>query len=86
MDIPIATADAFADFVRRTRIERGLTQEELAKRAGRSRKWVTGVERQEIMPTLPAVISVAKALGYALVLEPFLEEDSDIIATILGDQ
>jgi transcriptional regulator with XRE-family HTH domain len=48
--------------VRRARIEKGLTQEELAERAGTSQFYVSSLEAGRRNPTVVTVASLAKAL------------------------
>ena len=49
--------------IRRLRLERGLTQEELAARIRITRNYVGKIERQENSPTVAMVERIAKALG-----------------------
>lgn len=49
--------------VRRARIEKGLTQEELAERAGTSQFYVSSLEAGRRNPTVVTVVSLAQALG-----------------------
>lgn len=49
--------------VRRVRIEKGLTQEELAERAGTSQFYISSLESGRRNPTVVTVASLAKALG-----------------------
>jgi transcriptional regulator with XRE-family HTH domain len=65
----IRTSPDFGGFVRTRRVELGITQDELAHAVGRSRRWLYDVETGASAPTLPAVIELAKALGYQLTLE-----------------
>jgi transcriptional regulator with XRE-family HTH domain len=52
--------------IRRLRLERGLTQEELAARIRITRNYVGMIERQENSPTVAMLERIAKAL----VIEP----------------
>ncbi len=50
--------------IRRIREEKGLTQEQVAKRAGVTKQYVTMLERgARKAPTLPVLQRLAKALG-----------------------
>ncbi|UUE20064.1 MULTISPECIES: helix-turn-helix transcriptional regulator [unclassified Microbacterium] len=60
---------AFAQFVRRTRLARNITQDELAQAVGKSRRWVHDLENGKVDPSLSAAVSVAAALEYTVSLE-----------------
>ena len=49
--------------IRRLRLERGLTQEELAARIRITRNYIGMIERQENSPTVAILERIAKALG-----------------------
>jgi transcriptional regulator with XRE-family HTH domain len=51
------------DNIKRTRLAAGLSQEELARRAGLDRTYVSGVERAVRNPTLKVIERLAGALG-----------------------
>ena len=51
-----------AQNLRRLRQDRGLTQEELADRAGLNRNYVGMVEREENAPTIDTLEALAKAM------------------------
>ena len=58
--------------LRRLRQKRGLSQEELADRAGLNRNYVGMIEREENAPTVDALEQLAKALdSTARVLDYF---------------
>jgi transcriptional regulator with XRE-family HTH domain len=48
--------------LRRLRKKRGLSQEELADRAGLNRNYIGMIEREENAPTVDALEQIAKAL------------------------
>ncbi|WP_374572471.1 helix-turn-helix domain-containing protein [Phenylobacterium sp.] len=54
---------AFGGNVRRLRLERGLTQEQLAFEAQLDLTYVGGIERGRRNPTLLVMVRLAKALG-----------------------
>jgi transcriptional regulator with XRE-family HTH domain len=49
--------------LRRLRREKGLSQEELADRAGLNRNYIGMIEREENAPTVDTLEALAKALG-----------------------
>jgi transcriptional regulator with XRE-family HTH domain len=53
----------FGDKVRELRRAKGLSQEELAFRAGVHRNYLGGIERGERNPALDNIAAIAKALG-----------------------
>ena len=58
---------AFAANVRRTRTERGLTQERLAELAGLHRTYIGSIERAERNVSIDNMARVARALNVPLV-------------------
>lgn len=56
----------FGNLVRKTREEAGLSQEELADRAGLDRSYLGGVERGERNPTLIVIGKIANGLGLSV--------------------
>ena len=66
MASPEDTADALARNLRRLRTERGLTLEELAKRAGVSRSMLIQIEQKRVNPTLATLVRLAQALDVGL--------------------
>ena len=66
MTSPEETADALARNLRRLRGERGLTLDELAKRAGISRSMLIQIEQQRVNPTLAILVRLAQALDVGL--------------------
>ena len=66
MTSPEDTADALARNLRRLRAERGLTLDELARRAGISRSMLIQVEQKRVNPTLATLVRIAQALDVGL--------------------
>lgn len=58
--------DVFGEAVRSARVAAGLTQENLANKAGIDRSYIGGVERGERNPTLVVVKKIARGLGLTL--------------------
>ena len=58
-----AAAAAFGSVVRERRKERGLSQEELAHRAGVERSHMGKIERGEHLPNLVMILSIADVLS-----------------------
>jgi transcriptional regulator with XRE-family HTH domain len=56
----------FAGRVRELRLARGLSQEQLAFKAGIHRTYLGGIERGERNPTLKNIVSIAEALDITL--------------------
>jgi transcriptional regulator with XRE-family HTH domain len=52
--------------IRRLRVEQGLSQEELADRAGLHRTYISGVERAVRNPTITVLEKIAIGLGVPL--------------------
>jgi transcriptional regulator with XRE-family HTH domain len=59
----LRVSDSFPPNLRRVRHQAGLSQEELAFRAGVTRNYVGGLERGEKSPTLRTLDKLAEALG-----------------------
>ena len=49
--------------VRRFRLEKGLTQEELAEQAGFSQQYISGLERGSRNPTVVTLFEIGQVLG-----------------------
>jgi transcriptional regulator with XRE-family HTH domain len=52
--------------IKKGRIEQRLQQQELAKRAGISRKYLSEIEREQVDPRFSIVQRIARALGISL--------------------
>ena len=66
MPSPEDTAAALARNLRRLRGERGLTLDDLAKRAGVSRSMLIQIEQRRVNPTLATLVRLAQALDVGL--------------------
>lgn len=53
----------FGEIVRELRLQRELTQDQLAELAGTERSHISALERAEKGPTLATILSLANALG-----------------------
>ena len=53
----------FGEVLRELRLERGLTQDEMAERAGTERSHISALERAEKGPALATIFSLAEGLG-----------------------
>lgn len=67
---PIQTSRAFGSAVRRARKERGLSQVELAARAGVGRPWLSELETGKRTAELGRALSVLSALDLAIAFVP----------------
>lgn len=57
------SSDRFGHVLKRVRIERGLTQEELADAAGLHRTEISLLERNRRKPLLETIVAVCRGLG-----------------------
>ena len=55
--------EAFGTFLSQLRKERGISQEDLARRCGVSRQTINAIENNKYDPTLSLAFSLAGALG-----------------------
>ena len=58
-----ALAAVFGEVVRELRLERGLTQDQLAEEAKTERSHISALERAEKGPSLATIFTIAPALG-----------------------
>lgn len=79
----LRSTNAFARFVRGTRLGADITQDELALAVGKSRRWVHDLEAGKVDPSLSAAIAAAAALGFTVSLER--SERSDVLDEIFED-
>lgn len=63
------TVAALGDELRRLRLDAGLTQAELAERAGVSRRWIGAAEKGYVGGEMGNLMMVVRALGMKLVFE-----------------
>ena len=56
----------FAQNMRRVRLEKGFSQDELGEQCGLTRNYIGNVERQENSPSLQSMEAIADALGVSL--------------------
>lgn len=67
---PIQTSRAFGSAIRRARTDRGLSQVELAARAGVGRPWLSELETGKRTAELGRALSVLSALDLAVTFVP----------------
>ncbi|WP_404435849.1 helix-turn-helix transcriptional regulator [Microbacterium aerolatum] len=65
----LQSATGFASFVRASRMNAHMTQQQLADAARKSRRWVSDLESGKVTPSLSAAIDVAAVLGYTVILD-----------------
>lgn len=73
-DVMIVTARELGTALRARRRELGLTQDELARRAGVTRQWMIRLERGHGTAELGLVLAVVRELGLAVDLQPTTEQ------------
>lgn len=56
----------FAQNMRRVRLEKGFSQDELGEQCGLTRNYIGNVERRENSPSLQSMEAIADALGVSL--------------------
>ncbi len=76
---PIQTSRAFGSAVRRARKERGLSQVELAARAGVGRPWLSELETGKRTAELGRALSVLSALDLAVTFVPVAGPDESAV-------
>lgn len=68
------TTKRFGEAVRKARMAKGLTQEDLAHNSGLDRSYIGGIERGERNPTVTVIEKIANGLDITLVdLFSFIE-------------
>ncbi len=76
---PIQTSRAFGSAVRRARKDRGMSQVELAARAGVGRPWLSELETGKRTAELGRALSVLSALDLAVTFIPVLGPDGSTV-------
>ncbi len=80
MSQPIHLVGSWSDLgraIKDARFEAGLTQQQLAERAGISRAWLARVEAGHRKAEIEYLIRAVSALGLSLALAPMPPDDSD---------
>lgn len=65
----IGNAGEFGRIVQSRRLSLGITQDDLATRVDKTRRWLYDVERGVRSPSLDATVQLASALGLTVMLE-----------------
>ena len=73
----IAPMSTSGDFIRQARLAAGLTQRQLAERAGRAVSVIGRWERGEVLPSLETVVELVQAAGMRLQIGVVDELDHD---------
>lgn len=76
---PIQTSKAFGSAIRRARKNQGLSQVELAARAGVGRPWLSELETGKRTAELGRALSVLSALGLAVTFGPAPRPDGQTV-------
>lgn len=63
MTVRRSAEETFGEVLREFRLERGLSQEELALASDRHRTYISLLERGENSPSLRTIVQLAEALG-----------------------
>lgn len=70
------------NIIRAERRTQGLSQQELADRAGVSRKWISEIENTKRTAEIGSILRVLRALGRTIQLAPIPEPTVDLQAHI----
>lgn len=87
--MPFQTPREIAALIRLRRKQQGLSQTQLASRAGVSRDWIIGLEKGRSTVEFGLVLRTIKALGLALSLDPVPDPPPGTgidLNELLGDQ
>ncbi len=76
--VAMRNAKDLASYMREQRITKSVSQKDLASRIGKSRRWVIDFENGKTMPSLPAVIDAAQALGLVIDISPIGDEEAEL--------
>ena len=84
---PIQTSKGFGSAIRRARKDKGLSQAELAARAGVGRPWLSELETGKRTAELGRALAVVSALDLAVtfVARPAPNESEIDLGAIIGD-
>lgn len=78
----ISTRKQVGEAVRQLRRAAGLTQQQLAERAGISRLCLSDLERSTRQTGIASLLDVVAALGYEIDLHPRAEQTNDLASYI----
>ena len=80
----LRSSRAFGAAVKAARTQQGLTQAEVAQRAGVGRPWLSELESGKRTAELGRALSVVDALGLAVSLTPVVQSGPDLGALLTG--
>ena len=72
-----ATVDIVGLAIRNSRVERGLTQAQLANNLGVSRQWLIDIERGTGNPSYENLFRVAEKMGFKIEINPKNQGDTN---------
>lgn len=82
----VATVADFATIMRDLRMRKGWTQTDLATQVGKTRRWVSSVERGKTDLSLSSALAVMRVLGYGASFQKHIRSgEIDLIAMVLGE-
>ncbi|MGB4780264.1 helix-turn-helix transcriptional regulator [Microbacterium sp.] len=79
------SAESFGELIRENRRRLGITQEDLARAVGKSRRWIIELEAGQEGVGLGAALAAARAVGLRLNARSIPDDGRDLLALVLGE-